>query len=362
MIVILGVLSPVTVRALPLEEEMAESISFEESLAVLGEDTRSLLEKWGISEDRLLEQKESPMVWAVVKELLVSSVKNPLSAFSNGLLILLLGWIAAALIPQDGFGTGPAVHYAVCLCFAGAVLIPMSYSLEKAASAVSEIGQFMLAFLPIYAGVLLLAGHSMTASGTTNLVFGCAQVVVAVADRLLTPVLGMFTALVFCQSISGQINTSGFALAIKRALTWLLGLAGTIFSAVIAMAGMSNGSADSVAQRAGRFFIGNMVPVIGGTLSEAMGSLHSYAGVLKNSSGVFGVTVLLAVLLPCLVETLLWRFFLMLLTGVAQLNTNSSLLLLIRSLEEGMGLLSAIIICCLIMFGVSFGVLIFSGG
>ncbi len=64
---------------------------------------------------------------------------------------------------------------------------------------------------------------------------------------------------------------------------------------------MISGSADAATIKAAKFTMSNLVPVVGGVISDTAETLLAGAGVLRNAAGVFGM---LAVVGICLVPFL----------------------------------------------------------
>ena len=68
-----------------------------------------------------------------------------------------------------------------------------------------------------------------------------------------------------------------------------------------------NSAADNLSMRTAKFIIGSAVPVAGGVLSEALGTLTASVSLLKSSVGIYGVVACVVIFLPLLTELFLWR-------------------------------------------------------
>ena len=64
---------------------------------------------------------------------------------------------------------------------------------------------------------------------------------------------------------------------------------------------------DSLAMRSMKFAAGNMIPVVGGSVSELVRTVSAGVGYLRGTVGICGVLLLILMLLPTLVELLLLR-------------------------------------------------------
>ncbi len=344
-------------------EEQYQASGLEEVMDSLEPKSKALLEQWGISlKDGLLSEGiQLKDFGTVLKEILIDTVQNPLSACTAAAGVVLLCAVAHRLVPSERSGMG-LLEYFGGLCLGVVWMIPVGELLAKSLSAVAAVGQFMMLFIPVYVGILMRAGRPLLAGSTGGVVFGLSQVLVFLSKQLLLPFMGMFLALSLSQSLSGEMKTEGLASATKKISVWMLSIATTVYSALLSITGVINGAADSVAQRTTRFFIGNMVPVIGNTLSESLSTLQTCFGLLKTGGGMLAIGAVIALLLPVVVEILLWRFGTMLLVALSEWMETVTMTRLLHSVGEAIGLLFAIVICCFAVLVVAVGVMSMAGG
>jgi len=74
----------------------------------------------------------------------------------------------------------------------------------------------------------------------------------------------------------------------------ILSFSMSIFAGILGISSFASASFDSLAARGVKFAISSSVPVVGGSLSEAMSSVAESAMLLKNATGLGGVLVLFA--------------------------------------------------------------------
>lgn len=345
-----------------LPEEQVQASGIESVFDSLDESARDLLTRWGVDPARVFTGSglDGGEVWRAIWEVLSSNVSNPLSAGGSAAAAILLCGLFRAMADGRTAAMNGTVQWFGSVCVAAAVLAPAGYTLAKAASATAAVGAFMLAFVPVYAGILISMGRSLTATGACSLVFTGAQVAAYLGRSLLQPLVGLFFALAVSEA-AGGVKPLGLTAAVKKAATWGVGLITVLFAAIAGVTGVINGAGDSMTQRTARFFVGNIVPIIGGTLSETIGTVQGYLSVLKTGAGALGICAVLAVLLPVLVETLLWRVMLRLTESFADVFDLTPVSGMLRAIGDGFGLLIAIMVSCLLAFGGSLAILIVTG-
>lgn len=348
----------ITVQAEEISEQYYQSSGLQRALDSLDPKVKGTLESWGLDPKTVFSGKgfEVKDVWQTVTAILTDCVKNPLTAFASTVVVVLLCALTHALV-NESVQMNRMIDYFGAACMGVVWLVPAGELLFKVSAALTAVGQFMIVFIPLFAAILIRAGKPLTAGGTGALVFGCSQFMVYLSRQLLVPVMAMFLALSFCSTMSVGVKMDGIVSVFKKTAVWVLGISATVFSALLGITGVINGAGDSVAQRTTRFFIGNMVPVIGGALSESLATLQTCFGLLKTAGGVLGIGVVFVLGLPVLTELLLWRLSATLLVSISEWLETGELTRVLQAVGDTIGLLLAITIWCLVVFVVCMAVM-----
>lgn len=335
----------------------------EEQIQHLDDQPKSLLEQFGLSVQSVLSGQgvDFSSVGKAVTDLVLQSVKSPLTAAVSSTGVILLCAVVRGLTPTPANQFSGVAEYFGILCLAPVLLVPLVQLFAKTTTAIGGVATFMLTFIPIFAGVLIASGRTLTANSAAAALFGCSQGMVYLADFVILPFIGAFTALSVSQSVGG-FNLNGFVASLKRITLWVFGGATSLFSAALCLTGVINGAGDSMAQRTSRYVLGNMVPVIGGSLAEALSTLRGCFSLLKTGTGVLGIGVAAAFLLPPFVELLLWRLCMVLLTTLSELFQLPNTAGLMRSVGDGVELMFSLTVCCFAVYVVSLALLMTVGG
>jgi stage III sporulation protein AE len=84
---------------------------------------------------------------------------------------------------------------------------------------------------------------------------------------------------------------------IKWIVNTVLGVFLLAFIGYLNISGAISGSADAATVKAAKFTVSNMVPVVGGILSDAAETVLAGASVLRSAIGVFGMLAIIAMCL-----------------------------------------------------------------
>lgn len=246
-----------------------------------------------------------------------SGLKAPLA---GGAAITAIILVSAALASAElNGGAVKTATYAATAATAAAALQPIYTVIVSASSALKALSVFMLSFIPIFAAVAAASGATATAASMSGLLLGAAEALSYMASFTVLPLMSAYLAVSICTSVSPLMRRSGLAETIKKLAMWLIALASTVFAGISAIQTAISSAADTLTSKTARFIIGSSVPVAGGVLSEALGTVTASMSLLRSSVGIYGVAACALLLLPYIAEVLLWRAVLLVTAGLAEL-------------------------------------------
>lgn len=274
---------------------------------LLDEETRRLFAENGVdpAEENWVDSLTVKGVFSHLLDLLRNGAKEPLTAGAKTVAVLLL---AAAFTAFGGEeeryrSAGIAAVAAVAVVIGSAVWQTVSASV----SAVRISASFLLGFVPIFIGVVALSGQTLTAAASGGMLLLAAEGVSTVCSFGVLPLMGGYLAVSIAGGVSPLLSESRLAETVKKISLWGLSLVSTVFLGVLGTQTALHAAADSVGIRTAKFFLGTSVPVAGQVLSEAVGTIAASVSLLRSSLGLYAVVALAAMLLPLVVELLLWR-------------------------------------------------------
>jgi stage III sporulation protein AE len=120
-------------------------------------------------------------------------------------------------------------------------------------------------------------------------------------------------------SALGQVHTEGVTRTLRSLYITVLGIFSLLISASLAL-GTSLGSArDSLTLRSLRFAVGQMLPVVGGTVSGSLGAAMASLSLIRGTAGIGMAVAVLLPLLPIVAELFLVRASLSLLASFGEM-------------------------------------------
>ncbi len=283
------------------------------------------------------------------------------------LLFILLGIILlTALI--NSFKTNindssylQAYNIVSVLSICGILVSPIIGIIVESSNLIKDVSNFILMFLPVFVGVLIAAGKTLSGFAYNSFLFGAVQVISQISSHVLVPMLGIYLAFCLCGAITNYIRIDAVASFVQKSVTWTMGILLTVFVGLLTLQGIVTNSADTVGVRATKFALGSFIPVIGGALSEAFNSIQGCISFIKSSVGVFGIIVCLFTFIPLILSILFLILSLNISLTVSEILNLDRIPVILKACSSTLSLILAIVICFAVLLIVSTTVMLILG-
>lgn len=318
-----------------LAEEVPESAK--ESLGELG------LEDF--SPTKLLGMTPSEF-FSLILKMLKEQVKKPLQVLMIVLGILILSSLIEGL--KTAFSDKPLTtlfNVIAVMCIVFTIAPPIMECIQDAADAIRDCSNYITSFIPVFAGMMTVAGQTASAVTYNMILFSVIQVITKIASSNLVPLMGIYLAFCIIGAVSPQYHLSEIALSLKKVAVFVIGVMTTVFVSLLTIQGLVSASADTVATKTTKFIIGAVVPIVGSALSEALNSVKGCVGFLKTSVGAFSILVVAVDFLPVLLRNVAWMLTLNIASALAGVFDLKQVTEIFKSASFVFSILNAIILC-----------------
>ena len=183
----------------------------------------------------------------------------------------------------------------------------------------STLNTLCAALLPLLGVLYAMGGNlSAAAASTTGL-----SIYMTLLEEIVGKSILPFCSLCLVLSLIGVLNTgikTGTLLStVKKNYTTVLAFLMMLLLAMLSAQTVLGARSDSLMMRSAKFAAGNMIPVVGGSISELLRTVSAGVGYLRGSLGICALLLLLFTLLPTLVELFLIRLTWQIAASVAEL-------------------------------------------
>ena len=277
------------------------------------------------------------------------------SSFSAPLRCLLITSAVSLLYAViNGFdaseGVKKTASAATVMAVAVSAYAPVISQISKASNLISECSNFMTAFVPAYSSVIAASGKPSTALVYGGLLIGAIQLISQLTVMVFVPLLSVILAVSLAGAVNSSLHIDSIINTVKSFVGWGLGLIMTVFVGLLGVQGVVTSAADTLGVKTAKFALGSFVPVVGGALSEAYGSVLGGLGLIKSTIGAFGILVIAVIFIIAMTPTLLMLVSVRLSAGVARILGCDPLYNALSAAGWVAGLMLAIVLC----FGATF--------
>lgn len=284
------------------EAELYQNSGADTLMEALPEEAQSLLQNVGA------DPMETPAPDAATKlfSALSEGFRAEWTAPARALLTLLVSCVLCRLV-QEFAAKELSYAVSVCgaLCAAVTLLSPMASLLGQAARVTDAAAVFLLAAVPVYAGLLFTAGNTVTAPTYGALSLAAANAVSVLSSAVLIPVLRVFLAFSVASAVT-SFDLKRLTDALYKVIKWALVLAVTVYTGVLSVQTIVANSAEMAGGKAAKMLVSGAIPIVGSAFSDAFSVIVSGAALVKNGVGAFGLLASLAIFLPLCIKAAAW--------------------------------------------------------
>lgn len=270
---------------------------------------------------------------------------------------ILLCALANGISPDSGLkGVVSAVG---ALCAAGICAASICGIVEDALDVLSAAANFMLVFIPSFAGIAAALGYIGTASAINTAVVAASQLFSQICVNLIAPLCSIILGFSIAGAVHPELKTDKAGEVVKKFTVWGLSLIMTVFMGVLSVQTAVVSQTDGATIKTAKFLVSQGVPIIGGTISDAVGTVGGGLEILKSSVGTYGIIAAAAIILPITATLLCYLAVFSLAEAAAEMFDIKPLATLSKSCAQIMSIILAVCACFLLLNFISV-VLVFS--
>lgn len=344
--------------------ELAEEYGINEVSEALPYDAESFLRDKGISPDdpdsitKLTPKTVISYMWEKLKY----SAAAPVRLFGIVLSVIILGAASGAAADSMGNKGSNGLYRTITVMIAIILTVPSMESCIKNAAATLKSGsEFMLCYVPLFAGISAAAGNAASSLSYNAIVLLIAEVSVNIASDMLMPVISVCMAMNIIDAVNPTFSLSSVTGLMKKMTALFLGFGMTVFTGLLSIQSIVGASADTLGVKAAKFVVSNFVPVVGSAVADAYSTMRSGLGLLRGAAGAFGIIALCVTLLPPVLETLCLYLAMTAGEAAAEMFGVKELGTFFKGAASVLSLTAAVLACFGVMFVISTVILMAAG-
>ncbi|RID89366.1 stage III sporulation protein AE [Peribacillus asahii] len=186
-----------------------------------------------------------------------------------------------------------AIVYMVLIILAlNSFHVAMEYTKET----INMMTSFLMALIPLLLALIATSGGLISAAFFHPLLMFLMNTSGILVQYVVLPLLFFSAILSIVSTLTDHYKATQLAQLLRNFAIGILGAFMTVFLGVISVQGTSSAVADGVTIRTAKFITGNFIPVVGRMFTDATDTVINASVLLKNTVGMAGVVILLAII------------------------------------------------------------------
>lgn len=231
---------------------------------------------------------------------------------------LLLSVVLSLLCDRLGGACARVLEVVLGMSFTLLLYTRFAGGFDRTAAYLADLAALSEVAAPAMGALYLAGGNGAGAAAGGGAMAALSLLLEYLTGGALLPLLRVMLAFLLVSAV-GEVRCEGLVTSLRNTYVTLLSLFCMLTSAALALGNVLGASADSLTLRSLRFAVGQMVPIVGGTVSGSLATVGASLGLVRSTAGIGVAAAVLLPLLPVAVELLLARTALSLLAEIGGL-------------------------------------------
>lgn len=232
-------------------------------------------------------------LWYVLKSA-ISQLNPKIAEASKTCISLIAVMLLMAMLQSFSGNAKQAVDLVGVISITTLLLRPSNSLIQLSLKTVEELSEYGKLFLPVMTGALAAQGGTTTSAALYAGTVAFNTFLSALIAKLIVPMLFVYIVLCVARSAIDEKVLKKLRDFAKWLMTWTLKITIYLFTGYLSVTGVVSGTADAAAVKAAKLAINGFVPVVGSIVSDASETILVSAGMMKNTAGIYGLIVIIA--------------------------------------------------------------------
>ena len=274
--------------------------------------------------------------------------------------LILIAAVLGKLKESIGGASGETLGFCLRLALYTAIVLQTAGMVETVQSFFAQLSGLMGGMIPVMGVLYALGGNLGQAAVSGEITVLLLAVCEYVSATVTPPVCAVCMSFSLMDAFGLKLTLASLCEQVKKWYVWLLGLVMFLLSLALSAQSVLVGRADSLGMKGVKYAVGNMLPVVGGAVAGSLGTVAAGVSLLRGVCGVSGIILIALLLIPTLVQLLLFRTALRLAATAAAILGCEGEGRLLGEMASLHGYLAAAVSICAVTFILALSLLIHS--
>ena len=270
------------------EDDLYERSGAQSLYDSLDGDTKEMLSWAGVEGAMVGGDLELTGLWQGLSQWTREQLGEPFRALAGVVAVAVLCRLAGCFEGKHLGETAPLVGSLACAVL---LLEPLLGLLRQVEALAQSASAFLAASVPVYAGLLLAGGASVTGASYSFLPLAAGNGIPLLVNGFVLPLLRVFLALSLACSVSSA-KLGKFTSSLYGAAKWTLAASVTLYSGLLSIQTALNAQVDAASGKTAKLLASSAIP--------------SSLLLVKSGVGAFGILAALCLFAPAMIQAGMW--------------------------------------------------------
>ena len=287
-------------------------------------------------------------VWYIIRKALREITPSLSEVMNICASVLAVQLLIAAVKGFTGVAQ-KAVIIAGVIVLSGLLLGPSKSLISLGTETIRSISEYNMMLLPTMTAALAAQGATVTSATLYAGTVVMDTVLTGIVVKVITPLLYTYTAVGIASVVVDESVLHQLLGFIKWLITWILKIVVYVFTGYLGITGVISGTIDAATMKATKLAISGVVPIIGNIISDASEAVLVGTGIVKNSVGIYGAIVIIAICIAPFLRVGLQYIMLKATGGISSLYADKKTVMVVQHISTVMGFVAAMtgVVCLL---------------
>ena len=161
---------------------------------------------------------------------------------------------------------------------------------------------FINLLVPLLINLMIYTGNITTGGVLEPIILFTINFIANAINNILIPIVLIATALSIISKVSDKVQINKLSEFFKSSVVCFLGIALTLFVAIISLEGTLSSSVDGITSKTTKAVVTNAIPVVGKILGDAVDTVLGCGVILKNAIGIVGVIIIIGICISPIIK------------------------------------------------------------
>lgn len=325
----------------------------------LPDEAKEEMERLEIKPDEEISDLSAENIFSSIWNVIVESIPKPLTMLVSVVAVIILCALISNL--QEGDELSGTFNTVGVLACSGIICTSFVTLAESAKTTIDGFAAFLSVYIPAFAGIMAANGQTAAGAAYSAVITVAVQVLSQIFSLIIFPLTSCIMGVSVAGAVNPELKINSIADMAKKVVNWGLTLIMTVFTGLLSVQGFVAAAADTVSMKAVKFTVSGAVPIVGGAVSDALSTVKGSLGLIKATTGSYGIIASAVIIIPILISAVLLRTAFTAAASISETLGTSRLTVLLKSGESAIAVIIAMIVCFWLTAVVSTAVMLVIG-